>query len=76
MKFALDESMQYFFLIIYFDIVPMYLHWIKVCNIIGYDTCMGIYCVERVLLAELLELFEGNYAKRTSSTQSIPIQVQ
>ena len=38
---------------------------------------MGKYRVERVLFAELPELASAvNYAKRTSSTQYIPIQEQ
>ena len=32
-------------------------------HIIGYCTCMGIYCVERVLLAELPELARATMPK-------------
>ena len=33
------------------------------CDIIGYCTCMGIYCVERLLLAELSELARATTPK-------------
>ena len=36
---------------------------ISVLRIIGYCSCMGIYCVERVLLAELPELARATTPK-------------
>ena len=58
---------------------------LKFCTI-AYCTCMGIYCVERVFLAEgnsakrtrlpQYNPSSGNSAKRTRTTQYIPIQAQ
>ena len=37
LKFVVwERAMPVYYIIIYFDIVPMYLHWMTVCNIFSY----------------------------------------